>query len=216
MIAVLSTLAIRLALCGLVTYVAFRFGGLTTAVPTVVLYAIALPKPLLDLASELRHGVRRAHWRDREGRHYVYHGMPLTVHEDVDHRRWVGLVGVRAIVGFTASDATLRVAYPDAWQMLGRPAAACLRDDALIAHLKTERAPAALKFRHWVEREIAFPARRQRDLLGIRTEALVAASKAGEAPLNDTAPKADGAPAALNPVRDRGSDAPAPSSNSRR
>ena len=142
--------------------------------------------------------------------------MPLTVHEDVDHQRWVGLAGVRAIVGFTASDATLRVTYPNAWQMLGRPPAPCLRDDALIAHLKTERAPAALKFRHWVEREIAFPARRQRELLGIRTEAPVAASKAGDAPLDDAAPKAGAAPAAVNPVPDRGSDAPAPSSNSRR
>ena len=216
MIAILRTIAIRLVLCGIVTWMAFRYAGLTTAVPTVILYAIALPKPLLDLASELRHQYRRHHWRDREGRHYVYHGMPLTVHEDVDHQRWVGLAGVRAIVGFTASDATLRVTYPNAWQMLGRPAAPCLRDDALIAHLKTERAPIALKFLHWVEREIAFPARRQRELLGIRTEALVAASKAGQAPLNDPAPKADGAPTAINKVPDRGSDAPAPSSNSRR
>jgi len=210
MIAVLSTIAIRLVLCGLVTYAAFRFGGLTTAVASVVLYAVALPKPLLDLASELRHLYRRAHWRDREGRHYVYHGMPLTVHEDVDHRRWVGLAGVRAIVGFTASDATLRVAYPDAWQMLGRPPAPCLRDDALIAHLKTERAPTALKFRHWVEREIAFPARRQRELLGIRTEAPATAPKTGGA-LPDAS-----TPAAVSSTPDPGSDAPAPSSNSRR
>ena len=210
MTAVLATIAIRLVLCGLVTYAAWRFAGLTSAVGTVVLYAVALPKPLLDLASELRHLYRRAHWRDREGRHYVYHGMPLTVHEDVDHRRWVGLAGVRAIVGFTASDATLRVAYPDGWQMLGRPAAPCLRDDALIAHLATERSPVALKFRHWVEREIAFPARRQRERLGIRTEALAASPKAGRAPLDGSAP------AALSPAPDRGSDAPAPSSSSRR
>ena len=210
MTTVLSTIAIRLVLCGLVTYAAWRFGGLTTAVASVVLYAVALPKPLLDLASELRHGVRRAQWRDREGRHYVFHGMPLTVHEDVDHRRWIGLAGVRAIVGFTASDATLRVAYPDGCQMLGRPPAPCLRDDALIAHLMTERSPVALKFRHWVEREIAFPARRQRERLGIRTDSSITSSKAGGTPLSASAP------AAVSPARDPGSDAPAPSSNSRR
>jgi hypothetical protein len=210
MTAVLATIAIRLVLCGLVTYAAWRFAGLTTAVSTVLLYAIALPKPLIDLASELRHLYRRAHWRDREGRHYVYHGMPLTVHEDVDHRRWVGLAGVRAIVGFTASDATLRVTYPDGWQMLGRPAAPCLRDDALIAHLATERSPVALKFRHWVEREIAFPARRQRERLGIRSHDIGSTSKSAGVQHDD------GTHAAVNPAPDRGSDAPAPSSNSRR
>ena len=216
MTAVLTTIALRLVFCALVSYAAWRFGGLTSAVGTIVLYAVALPKPLLDLASELRHLYRRAHWRDREGRHYVYHGLPLTVHEDIDHQRWVGLAGVRTIVGFTASDATLRVTYPDAWQMVGRPPAPCLRDDALIAHLKTECAPAALKFRHWVEREIAFPARRRRELLGIRTEVLVAARKAGGARPDDTALKGDGAPSPVSPAPDRGSDRPAPSSNSRR
>ena len=210
MTAVLTTIAVRLVLCGLVSYAAWRFGGLTSAVGTIVLYAIALPKPLIDFASEVRHLVRRAHWRDREGRHYAYHGMPLTVHEDVDHRRWIALAGVRAIVGFTASDATLQVTYPERWQVLGRPAAPCLRDDALIVHLMTERSPAALKFRHWVEREIAFPARRERERLGIRSPDIKPSSTAIAGAMEGIAP------AALSPAPDPGSGAPAPSSNSRR
>ena len=210
MTAVLITIAVRLALCGLVSYAAWRFGGLTSAVGTLVLYAVALPKPLIDLASEIRHLVRRAQWRDREGRHYAYHGRPLTVHEDIDHRRWVGLGGVRAIVGFTASDATLQVTYPEGWQVLGRPPAPCLRDDALIAHLATERSPVALKFRHWVEREIAFPARRERERLGIRSPDIKPSPTAGSVALDGFAP------ASVSPAPDPVSDAPAPSSNSRR
>jgi len=210
MIAILRTLAIRLLLCGIVTWAAWRYAGLTSAVVTVVLYAIALPKPLIDLASELRHQYRRAHWRDREGRHYVYHGMPLSVHEDVDHRRWVGLVGVRAIVGFTASDAALSRTYPDGWGLFGRPPEPHLRDDALIAHLMKERSASALKFRHWVEREIAFPARRQRERYGIRT--LPGNARDVDDPAAIAAPPADGP---INPPADRGSDRPAPSSNSR-
>ena len=210
MTAVLTTIAVRLVLCGLVTYAAWRFAGLTSAVGTIVLYAVALPKPLLDLASELRHVVRRAHWRDREGRHYAYHGRPLTVHEDVDHRRWIAIGGVRAIVGFTASDATLQVTYSDAFQVLGRPPAPCLREDALIAHLRTERAPVALKFRHWVEREIAFPARRERERLGIRSLDIKPSSTV-------TARATEGIPPNMvSPAPDPGSAAPAPSSNSRR
>ena len=43
-------------------------------------------------------------------------------------------------------------------------------DDALIAHLRKEASPTALRFRHWAEREIAFPAQRLRARLGIRLE----------------------------------------------
>jgi len=38
-------------------------------------------------------------------------------------------------------------------------------------HLAREADPRASRFRHWVEREIAFPARRVRERLGIRLEA---------------------------------------------
>lgn len=209
MIAILRTIALRLALCGVVTWAAYRYAGLTTAVSTVILYAIALPKPLIELASELRHQVRRAHWRDREGRHYVYHGMPLSVHEDIEHRRWIGLAGVRAIVGFTAGDSALSRTYPDGCRTFGRPPELHLRDDALIAHLKKERSATALRFRHWVEREIAFPARRQRERYGIRS----ASSNAGAAA--ESAPHSDAPADIVKPAAESGSDRPAPSSNSR-
>jgi hypothetical protein len=54
---------------------------------------------------------------------------------------------------------------------IGRPLEPHVRDDALLAHLDKERSPEALRLRHWVEREIAFPARRQRARLGIRSAA---------------------------------------------
>ena len=47
-----------------------------------------------------------------------------------------------------------------------------LSDEALLAHLSKERAPVAVKLRGWVEREIVFPARRQRERQGIRLESL--------------------------------------------
>lgn len=209
MIAILRTIALRLVLCGIVTWAAYRYAGLTTAVVTVVLYAIALPKPLIELASELRHQYRRAHWRDREGRHYVYHGMPLSVHEDIEHRRWIGLVGVRAIVGFTASDSALSRTYPDGWRQFGRPPEPHLSDDALIAHLRKERSATALKFRHWVEREIAFPARRQRERYGIRSVVPGTVAAAEREALAGTRENIVTRPA------EPGSDRPGPSSNSR-
>jgi len=163
---VLRTIALRLVLCACATALVWRLGA-GPRIASIALYGLLLAKPLIDLASELRHQYRRLHWRDAEGRHYSFRGRAIDVQVDVDHRRWVRLADVRDAAGFTASDATLRVTYPGAWRAWGRPPQPYLREDALVVHLAKERSPAAAKFRHWAEREIAFPARRERERLGI-------------------------------------------------
>ena len=90
--------------------------------------------------------------------------------EDDDHRRWVRAADVRKVVGLTASYGALALSYPNGWRSLGKPAEPHFSDEALIAHLAKQGAPEALRFRHWAEREIAFPAQRLRERLGIRPQ----------------------------------------------
>ncbi len=172
MTGVVATIALRLAACTLLSWAVWRWFGAASMVTTLPLFGIALAKPLLDLAGELRRAMHQAHWRDVEGEHYAFHGRPVRVIEDVDHVRWVRLADVRAIVGFTASDGALAVAYADGVRRLGRAGEPYVRDEALLAHLAKERSPDAVRLRAWVEREIVFPARRERERLGIRAAAL--------------------------------------------
>jgi hypothetical protein len=172
MMASLATFALRLALCLGLSGLAWHFGGAGALVGSLLLWGFALARPILELASELRHAYRRDHWRDLEGRHCVFRGVPVSVIEDAEHRRWVRMADVRTVIGFTASDVTLRVTYPDGCRALGRPPSLHLSDEALLAHLAKERTPIAAKLHGWVEREIAFPGRRQRALHGIRTPVL--------------------------------------------
>ena len=166
----LLRIAIRLLLCAAMSWVVWRYFGLAVAVATAPLYGIALARPLIDLASDLRHATRAAVWRPLEGRHFVYRGTPVQVLEDDDHRRWVRAADVRAIVGHTATHGALALTYPSGWRTMGKPAEPHFSDEALIAHLTKESAPEALRFRHWAEREIAFPAQRLRERLGIRPQ----------------------------------------------
>ncbi len=172
MIAVCKTLALRLSLCCLFSWLVWRTLGLTSMIATLGMFGVALARPLIDLASAIRHEMRRATWHDVEGRHFAYRGHSVRVVEDADHQRWIRLADVRAIVGFTASDAALQLTYPNGWRRLGRPLEPHLSDEALLAHLAKERLPSAAKLRHWVEREIVFPARRQRERYGIKLESL--------------------------------------------
>ena len=166
-----ARIVLRLVLCTALAWGAWRIGGLVTMVCTAPLFGLALARPLLDLASDLRHQMRARVWKPLEGRHFVFRGIPVQVLEDADHRRWVRAADVRAIVGHTATNGALALSYPSGWRVMGRPAEPHFSDDALIAHLAKESSPEALRFRHWAERQIAFPAQRLRERLGIRVPA---------------------------------------------
>ena len=164
-------LVIRLVLCMALTGFAWREWGAGGLLAGGLVLALLLPRPLLDLAGELRHWLRERSWRDLEGRHYAYRGQRVHVLEDVSHCRWVLASDVREIVGTATSDSALSLTYPSGFRRMGEPAQAYFSDEALLVHLARVSGPRANQFRHWVEREIVFPARRVRERLGIRLDA---------------------------------------------
>ena len=168
---ILVTIALRLAVCAGISWAVWHWFGLSSMVPTLGLFGILLARPLLDLAGALRDGMKHVQLAAVEGRHYAFRGRAVQVLDDADRRRWVRLADVRAIVGFTASDGALAIAYPGGVRRLGRPAETHVSEEALLAHLAKERAPEAARLRSWVEREIVFPARRERERLGVRLPA---------------------------------------------
>lgn len=165
---VLWTLAWRLAVLGGVAWWAWRTQAVFALVPLCLLISVLIPNPALNLIAELWHALRVAVWGPVEGRHFSYRGRSVRVITDAQHRRWVNLRDVRKIIGFTASHSRLSVAYPDGFRLLGARGTAHLCDESLLAHLRTEPGAEALKFQQWVERDIAFAARRQRERFGIR------------------------------------------------
>ncbi len=177
---IVASLALRCGICALVSWTVWHWFGPTAMVPTLPLFGILLARPLIELAGALRDGMKRAHLAPVEGRHYAFRGRHVRVLEDADRRRWVRLADVRAIVGFTASDGALAISYRDGLRSLGRPAEAHIGEEALLAHLRKERAPEAARLCVWVEREIVFPARRERERLGIRTPPPAAGTEASD------------------------------------
>lgn len=158
----IARIAWRLAVCVLISWCVWRLGGLAPMVATAPLYGVLLARPLLDLMSDMRHQTRALVWRPLEGRHYVFRGTPVQVIEDDAHVRWVRAADVRRIVGFTASDGALALTYPDGWRLMGQPPEPHFSDEALVTHLRKENSAEAVRFMHWAERTIAYPARQLR------------------------------------------------------
>ncbi len=158
----LLSIALRAAGCAAATWGAWRLFGTAGLVFVAPLFGVAFARPLIELVASTFRALRHATWRDVQGRHYAYRGRPVSVVEDADGQRWIRLADVRAIVGFTASDGALSVAYPDGLCRVGRPPEAYIGAEALLVHLGKERGPESLRLKIWVEREVAFPARRDR------------------------------------------------------
>ena len=153
----------RGALCVGVSWAVWRVLGPAAMVCSLPLFGIALARPLVDLASDLRHGARWLVWRPEEGRYYAFHGQQVRVIEDVENVRWVRAADVRRIVGYTASDGALALTYPNGWTQFGSPPEPYFSDEALLTHLRKESTAEAGRFALWAERTIAFPARRLRE-----------------------------------------------------
>jgi hypothetical protein len=167
---VLVRIAVRLALCAACSWLVWRTMGLTAMVTTAPLYGIAMARPLMDLASDLRHAAKAHILRKVQGRYYAFRGIPVQVIEDEDCRRWLRAADVRRAGATTATDGALALTYAEGWRLMGHPPEPHIVDDALLTHLKKDSSPQVLRFRHWVEREIVFPARakaaRQRPTTG--------------------------------------------------
>jgi hypothetical protein len=156
---VLLRIAIRLALCTACSWLVWRTMGLTAMVTTAPLYGVAMAKPLMELASAVRHAAKAHILRKVQGRYYVFRGIPVQVIEDDECRRWVRASDVRRVGATTATDGALALTYPDGWRSMGKPAQPHISGDALLKHLKKDSSPQVLRFTHWVEREIVFPAK---------------------------------------------------------
>ncbi len=163
-----ASIAARVAGCAIASWIGWRVFGAPGIVFAAPLFGVAFARPLIQLIGSARHAMRRAHWRDVEGRHYAFRGWPVKVVADADKQRWVRLADIRAIVGFTASEGALALAYPTGVRRIGRATEGFLGEDVLLEHLGKERGPDAIRLRLWVEREIVLPARRERERLGIR------------------------------------------------
>ena len=166
----LSLPSVQIALCvsvyGLVGY----YFGVIAFLFTLPVFATVMKRPLFTLVANFRRTVQEQVWLPVHGQHYVFRDVTIHVLEDDDHCRWVSLLDVQKVVGITATQRALAHVYPGRVKSMGKPAQTHIRDDALVTHLGKENQPTALRFKTWVERNIAFPGRTIRKRLGIQTD----------------------------------------------
>jgi hypothetical protein len=160
--AALLQVALRGTACALLGWGLWWWWGEWAMVLAIPLAGVLLAAPLLDLASDLKHGVKAQALRAIEGRHVEYRGRPLDVLEDDAGHRWIATDGLRRIVPGLPSDAGLARLAPTGLAAARRGAPARLETEALLEILARATDADTHRFVRWVEREVALPARRAR------------------------------------------------------
>jgi len=158
----LLTIALRLLACAAVIYLQWRLLGLIGLVVGAPLVGVALARPILELLDMARHKTTELVYRDVSGRHFVHRGQMLDISEDEAQCRWLRLGDVRKLLPGLPADQTLQQLRPDGVRLASAGQPARIRAEALLELLARAQDPDTLKFRHWLEREVVFPAARRR------------------------------------------------------
>jgi hypothetical protein len=157
--------------CTAFYFLTYRLLGPIEWLILAVVIGLAFTRIVIDATAEFSWQFRSLRLKSLGGTHYQFQNFTINVLEDESHCRWVATDEIRKIVGQLAGDQALAKIFPSGHQFLGKSPRGYLRDDALIEHLAHATTPQAIKFKNWAARNIAYPANKTRERLGIKLDA---------------------------------------------
>jgi hypothetical protein len=153
----LLTIALRLAACFAVSYLAYREVGPTTMMLTLPLWGAALARPIIEGVPALLRWAGHLHLQAWEGRYYEFDGRQVRV-VTIRDTLWFAEPDVVAILGW-APETLRRKLGRNEYGPLGEGRLMGFPEQALGRLLDGDASPQALRFRLWMEREVIFPHR---------------------------------------------------------
>ena len=154
-------IALGLAVCAAVLVAFWRlFGafGLVYAMPVLAILA----KSIVELVAAFPRFARRIALRKVAGRYYEFRGRSMDIHVDADARCWVSTADVRKIAALPVDEVLRRMAPLDC-AALGDPPQWRMTTEGLAQLLARTSDPEVARFCHWLEVQVARPARNRRD-----------------------------------------------------
>lgn len=154
-------LALVAALCAAVLAGAWHLWGAFGLVYTMPVLAL-VAMPLVEILAGLPRLARRIALRKVAGRYFEFRGRAMDIHIDADARCWVSTPDARKIAALPV-DAVLNRVAPLECGRLGDPLCWRITTEGLAQVLARSSDPDVTKFCHWLEVDVARPARNRRD-----------------------------------------------------
>jgi hypothetical protein len=151
-------LLLRLAVCSGVSGFLWWASGWAGLLVSLMLWAYAMARDLVELGAVLWRAFRRLAFRPVQGRLYQFKGHRIRVEEDeLLPQRWLALDDLATALGSPMSAISLRRRWPQG--VCEQRGVAYVFDDAALAWLGEQRNDRVGRMRLWLEREIWYPAR---------------------------------------------------------
>lgn len=133
----------------------------------VAFVCLGLPHIGVKLLDSLILLARTFHWREQQGRHHAFAGVPLLI-EDDGRYNWVSGSDLQRVLGTRDADDVLAARHAGRWRRDPR-AGLMLRVDAVVDNLASAPGrldPRTVHLRRYFEREVLFPAAQRRRRAG--------------------------------------------------
>ena len=154
-------IAFGVAVCAAVLYAFWHWFGVFGLVYAMPVLAI-LAKSIVEIVTGFPRFAQRLALRKVAGRYYEFRGRAMDIHIDADARCWVATADARKVAALPA-DAVLKRMAPLECRELGDPVQWRMTTQGLAQVLARSSDPDVTKFCHWLEVEVARPARNRRD-----------------------------------------------------
>ena len=157
MLHLIVNLILRLLLCAVITYLAWREAELIGLVFSSLVIGLALSSPILELLINLRQLIKHGAFSNLNGRYYAFQERAIDIIEDDNHECWLSLADVRMIIKGFPRDSVIVKLYPDDILVDKKNGESRIRSRALVNYLQSSTNVNAIKFKIWIERELIFP-----------------------------------------------------------
>ena len=154
-------IAFGVAVCAAVLYAFWTWFGVFGLVYAMPVLAI-LGKAIVEIIAGFPRFARHLALRKVAGRYFEFRGRAMDIHIDADARCWVATADARKVAALPA-DAVLKRMAPLECRELGEPVQWRMTTEGLARVLAKSSDPEVTKFCHWLEVDVARPARNRRD-----------------------------------------------------
>jgi hypothetical protein len=152
---------IRLLLCALVSYWAWRQLGTVGLAVCAPLFGLALASPLMSLLGGTRRLAKEMALRELEGQHFAFKNSAIRVTEDHAGARWLRTSDVRKVIPDLPRDAVLKKLLGSEADTFDNGRELHVRAQALESYLRKSTNANSVSFKNWVQKEVIFPARKK-------------------------------------------------------
>lgn len=149
---------VRLLLCVVFAFVAWRQADAIGLIFSSLVFGIALASPLLDLLLHTKLLLKQGVLSVVHGRRYVFQMTDIDIVQDAHQQCWLSIMDVRRVIKRFPKDTVVIKLYPHDVMYDKKLRGSRIRATALVDYLQQSKNLTALKFMQWIEREVIFPA----------------------------------------------------------